>query len=508
MKNGEIKMQNNQLVYQVHEKLPFGKNLLFALQQYLAIIAATMLVPLLADPSGTHLSQSAALIGAAVGTIIYLICTQFKSPVMLGSSFAFLVPLTTAVSFGYFGILLGAVFSSLVYIILALITKKVGVNWINKIMPPIIIGPTVALIGFDLSASAINNLMNTASDPANYNLLSIFVGIVTFVIVIWVSVKGKKKLKMFPFIVGILGGYIIASFFTIIGLLSETPYLQLIDFGVFAKITDFNNWLPNLTFVGLFTEGASQITSFGDILAIFLLFVPISLVSFAEHIADHKNISSIIGSDLFVTPGLHRTLLGDGLGSFVGALFGGCPNTTYGESIGCVALSKNGSTWTIFTACILCIITAFFYPLVLFVASIPSCVIGGICIALYGFISVSGLRMIKDIDLNNSKNLFVISSIFICGIGGLVLKFQALEIPNIACALIVGIIANIILKDRKRKDNNISAKPELLESSETIPETDSTNQIDTNNEEPNMATDSTDTTTQHRDRRSRKRKIT
>ena len=461
-------MQNNQLIYQVHDKLPFWKNLLFALQQYLSIIAATLLVPMLADPSGTLLSQSAALVGASVGTIIYLILTQFKSPVMLGSSFTFLLPLTATITFGYFGILLGALFASLVYIILALIIKKVGSHWINKIMPPIIIGPTVALIGFDLSTSAISNLMNTASDTANYNLVSILVGIITFIVVIWISVKVKKGIRMFPFIIGIIAGYILASIFTIIGILTKTTYLQLVDFSVFGKILDFNNWIPNFTFVGFIVEGTAKIASFKNIITIFILYAPIAMVSFAEHIADHKNISSIIGSDLLENPGLHRTLLGDGLGSFVGAIFGGCPNTTYGESIGCVALSKNGSTWTIFTACILCIITAFIYPIILFVESIPSCVIGGICIALYGFISVSGLRMIKDVDLNDSKNLFVISSIFICGIGGLVLKFSSIEIPNIACALLVGIIANIILKDRKQK-NPISKEPDLLESSETIP---------------------------------------
>ena len=459
-------MEKNDLIYDIPERPPFWRNLLFALQQLLAIIAATMLVPLIADKTGVYLSQSAALIGAGVGTIVYLILTQFKSPVFLGSSFTFITPLANALVFGYFGVLLGALFAGLVYVVLAIIIKLVGSDWLNKIMPPIIIGPTVALIGFDLASSAIANLMNTSNGVENYSLVAILVGILTFFIVIFVSVKGSKTLKMFPFIVGILGGYIIALILTFIGNLTGTKVLQLIDFSPFEKINDFSNWLPNITIIGLFKEGFNTIKSFGDVVTIFVSFAPVALVAFAEHIADHKNIGSIVNRDLMKDPGLHRTLLGDGLGSLVGSVFGGCPNTTYGESIGCVALSKNASTWTILTASIMCIIVAFIYPIVLFVETIPMCVIGGISIALYGFISVSGLRMFKEVDLNDSKNLFVVASIFICGIGGLEIKIGSVLISNIACALIVGILANVILKSKKSA--NISANPEILEGENLI----------------------------------------
>ena len=460
---------NNNLIYDVRDKVPFFKNLLFALQQFMAIITATILVPLIADASGIYLSQSAAMIGAGVGTIIYLILTKFKSPVFLGSSFAFIAPLITAVEFGYFGIFLGALFASCVYIILGLIVKFVGSNWINKIMPPIIIGPVVALIGFDLSSSAIKNVMNTANSSANYSLVAILVGIVTFLVVVLTSVK-SKKLKMYPFIVGILAGYVLSVIFTIFGNIFNVEFLKLIDFSIFKKVGNFNNWLPNITIVGIFKEGTSKITSFANIVKLIVAFVPIALVSFAEHIADHKNLSSIIDRDLLKDPGLHRTLLGDGIGSMFSAVFGGCPHTTYGESIGCVALSKNASTRTILTASVMCIIIAFIYPFIVFIESIPSCVIGGICIALYGFISVSGLRMIKDIDLNESKNLFVVASIFICGIGGLFLKFGDVEIPNIACALIVGIITNVVLNTGKGK-NKISENSSLIEDNKSVPPT-------------------------------------
>lgn len=461
-------MNKNGLIYDVNEKPPFGKNLLFALQQFLAIIAATILVPILSDASGVYLSQSAALIGAGMGTIVYLLFTKFKSPVFLGSSFAFITPLSTAVAYGYFGIILGSVFAALVYVIIALVVKSVGSDWLNKLMPPVIIGPTVALIGLSLSVSAMNNLMNISGDAtsnvtnqpiiggfyqvstaSSYNLLAIAVGIITFLIVVFASVKGNKTMKLFPFVIGVLGGYILAAIITLIGYHAcGSEYCKLINFATFANVADFSNWMPNITFVGMFRDGIT-LNGFADVLTIFVAFAPVALVVFAEHVADHKNISSIIGKDLLEDPGLHRTLLGDGVGSFVGAVFGGCPNTTYGESIGCVAITGNASVWTIFTTAIMCIVIAFFYPVMVFVETIPTCIVGGICIALYGFIAVSGLRMFKHVDLDNSKNLFIVAAIFVTGLGGMYLQFGKVQISSIACALILGIVVNLILKPAK-----------------------------------------------------------
>lgn len=465
-------MNNNGLVYSVNEKPPFGKNLLFAFQQFLAIIAATILVPILANSQALndygvefqHLNQASALIGAGVGTLVYLLFTKFKSPVFLGSSFAFISPLATACAYGYFGIILGSLFAGLVYVIIALLVKIFGSNWINKLMPPVIIGPTVALIGLSLSGSAMNNLMNVAADSTeaviengeaviktitNYNVLAILVGIVSFLIVVIASVKGNKTLKMFPFIIGVLGGYVMATLITLIGYYGfGSEYCQLVNFTPFTTIGT-TSWIPKITIIGAFKGEGNQISSFADVVSVFVAFAPVALVVFAEHVADHKNISSIIGSDLLKEPGLHRTLLGDGVGSFAGALFGGCPNTTYGESIGCVAITGNASVWTILTTAIICIVIAFFYPAVAFVETIPSCVVGGICIALYGFIAVSGLRMFKNVDLDNSKNLFIVASILVCGLGGLKLTFGKVTISSIACALILGIILNVILKPAK-----------------------------------------------------------
>lgn len=457
-------MSKNGLVFDVHERPPFGKNLLFAFQQVLAILAATVLVPILVDGEGRYLSQSAALIGAGVGTIVYLLFTKFKSPVFLGSSFAFIPPLMTGVLYGYCGIILGSIFAGLVYVIIAILIKTLGSNWINKLMPPVIIGPTVALIGLSLAGSAMNNVMGVSASVANYNLLGIVVGLVTFLVTVLVSVKGSKGLKLIPFVMGVLAGYALAALITLFGYeLGGDAYFKLIDFSAFATVFDFNKWMPGITFIGAINELTSGTTllSGASILSIFLAFAPVALVVFAEHVADHKNLGTIIGKDLLKEPGLHRTLLGDGVGSIAGAFFGGCPNTTYGESVGCVAITRNASVSTILITAFMCIVLAFIYPIMVFIQSIPGCVIGGICIALYGFIAVSGLRMFKHVDLDNSKNLFVVAAILIPGIGGLTLNFgmtaggvntftnPLIQISSIACALILGIITNAILRPGK-----------------------------------------------------------
>ena len=210
--------------------------------------------------------------------------------------------------------------------------------------------------------------------------------------------------------------------------------------------------VPEFTFLGMFEEGASKISGIGDVFNVFMLFAPVAFVVLAEHIADHKNLGSVINRDLITDPGLDKTLLGDGLGSVVGAFFGGCPNTTYGESVGCVAITGNASISTIFITAIYCIILSFFQPFVAFVNSIPSCIVGGVCIALYGFIAVSGLKMLQPVDLNDNRNLFVVAAILVCGIGGLELRFGPITISAIATALIVGILVNVLFNRRAAKE--------------------------------------------------------
>ena len=317
-------------------------------------------------------------------------------------------------------------------------------------MPAVVIGPTVSIIGLSLAGNAISDLtqgkvmadsveqvvengtivdkVTQVSTASPY--VALICGLVTLFTVILCSVYGKKMMKLIPFIIGILAGYVAAAIFTAIGIKTNNTALQIIDFSVFSNMKLFA--VPDFTFIEAL-KGTKEIT--GQYVAtIAVAYVPVAFVVFAEHIADHKNLSSIINKDLLEEPGLHRTLLGDGVGSMVGAVFGGCPNTTYGESVGCVAITGNASVVTI-------------------LASIPNCVMGGVCITLYGFIAVSGLKMIQKVNLDENRNLFVVAVILIAGIGGLTINFGSVTLTSIACALILGIITNSILP----KDKEISA---------------------------------------------------
>lgn len=461
------------LIYDVHDKPKFPQMLLFALQQVLAILAATILVPTII---GNGMSQSAALFGAGIGTLVYQLFTKFRSPAFLGSSFAFIGSMFAAfggaasASAGYAGLIIGAVFAGLVYVVIALVVKFVGVEWINKLMPAVVIGPTVALIGLSLAVNAVNDLtvgkvlvektelviengfikpsVSFVSGCSPY--VALICGLVTLFAIFAFSVYGKKMMKLIPFVLGIMVGYIVATIFTVIGYATDNVALQVINFEAFKDVQIFA--IPDFTFVEAI-KGLKDVD--GTLIAtIAVAYIPVAFVVFAEHIADHKNLSSIIDKDLLKDPGLDRTLLGDGVGSIAGAFFGGCPNTTYGESVGCVAITKNASVVTITTAAIMSIVISFFGPFVTFLASIPNCVMGGVCVALYGFIAVSGLKMIQKVDLGKSKNLFVVSAILIPGIGGLSVSFGEITLTTIACALLLGIIANIVLNLKKTEEDN------------------------------------------------------
>ena len=432
------------LIYGIKDKPKFGQMLVFALQQVLAVLAATIAVPAIV---GNGMSASAALFGAGVGTIVYQLLTKFKSPVFLGSSFAFIGSMVAAfagavsASAGFAGLVLGALFAGLVYVVIAAVVKFVGVNWINKLMPPVVIGPTVALIGLSLAGAAVKDVFSYGPQDANGSFImtapiwaSFVCAIVTLLVVIVASTYGKKMIKLIPFIIGILAGYVVAVIFTLCG-------IPVIDFSLFQNMHIFA--VPEFTFLKAL-KGVQEING-SYIATVAVAYVPVAFVVFAEHIADHKNLSTIIDQDLLKEPGLHRTLLGDGVGSFVGAIFGGCPNTTYGESVGCVAITRNASVITITTAAIMCLVISFFGPFVAFLDSIPGCVMGGVCITLYGFIAVSGLKMIQKVDLNQNKNLFVVASILIPGIGGMAMAIGKVTLTAVACALILGIVVNALL---------------------------------------------------------------
>ncbi len=461
------------LAYNTGDRPSFGKLVIFALQQLLAIMAATLVVPVITNGAvekaitedvikwkfTAQMSPAAALFGAGVGTLVYLFFTKKKSPVFLGSSFAFLGSMAAAftgaasMALGYVGLILGAVLAGLVYVVIALIVKVAGVGWINKLMPAVVIGPTVAIIGLSLAGNAIGDLKKANAGGSVYT--AVICGLITLFVTMICSVYGNKGIKLIPFIIGILAGYAVAACLTFIGKQMGTTSLLVTDFSAFdifkpenISIESFIS-IPQFTFVTAF--GAFGEITGPYIATIAVAYVPVAFVVFAEHIADHKNISSIIEKDLLEDPGLSRTLLGDGVGSMAGAFFGGCPNTTYGESIGCVAITGNASVATIFAAAIGAIVISFITPFVAFVNSIPSCVMGGVCMALYGFIAVSGLKMVQKVDLEDNRNLFVVSTILIAGIGGLTLSFGKVTITAVACALILGIFVNFILSAGKGK---------------------------------------------------------
>jgi len=499
------------LIYDVNDKPKFSKLLLFALQQVLAVLAATIAVPTII---GLPTQIPAAILGAGLGTIVYLLFTKFKSPVIISSSFAFLSSLATGLAFGYMGIVLGAIFAGLVYVVIAIIVHFVGTRWINKLMPAVIIGPTVAIIGLSLAGNAVGDLVKASGSGMSYNLIGLLCGLATFFTVVICSVQNKfKNAKLLPFIIGIGVGYALASIFSIFGYAFNNDYLKIVDWSALKnnftniKFTSFldyprigivegikeladgkvsiatlnafisNNGWSN-AFAAYLEQGGLEATyevtntfvnemctatntaaptllNWTGVATCALAFIPVAFVVFAEHIADHANLGTIIDKHLLnEEPGLSRTLLGDGVGSMVGTVFGVCPNTTYGESVGCVAITRNASVRTIITAAIMLIILAFVTPITALLKTIPSCVMGGVCLTLYGFIAVSGLKMFKEVDLNKNKNLFTVAAILITGIGGLVVNIpigvennqvtKVLTLTSIASALILGIVTHAI----------------------------------------------------------------
>lgn len=464
------------LVYGIKDRPSFGKNLVFAFQQMIAIMAATLLVPMIVSGTGLKCDPAAALFGAGAGTIVYLLFTRFKSPVFLGSSFTFLGALSAAATqnYGYWGLIIGVTFAGLVYVVLALIIKLVGSGWIKKLLPHVIIGPILAIIGLSLSGTAGSWMMYNGG--SEYDLWYILVGLVTFISIVVASTKGGKTIRLIPFIVGIGAGLVFAILITCIGLAANVKSMQIVDFTpikeCFSPIR-FRSFFdyPKFTFLEAIRQGKTEALNGAAIGNLAVLFVPIAVVELAQHISDHENLSNIVEKDLLENPGLHNTLLGDGVGSAVGAFFGGCANTTYGESISCVALSKNASTYTILTTAVMCMVISFISPFVALINMVPKCVMGGACIAMYGFISVSGLQMLKDVDLGDHRNLYPVAAILVIGIGGVTLDFgknaltggALVQITALALAMIVGIIVNYITHSGKNNEADVEEeKPDSV----------------------------------------------
>lgn len=415
-------MKNN-LILDVSDVPTPGKWIILALQHVAAMFGATILVPILVNSmAGSEvLTIPVALLTSGCGTIIYIICTKGKSPVYLGSSFAFITPMAVGfASAGTGGVLTGIMAVGILYMLVALIIKIVGKNWLEKMLPPIIVGPMIMIIGLGLAPSAVSQMGLTES----VNLKSIIVILVTFLTTAIVALKGKGFLKLIPFILGILSGYVVSMLFGLVDFtqIKNASYLSVPKFV-----------LPFLSYK----------INFGAIITI----LPVALVTIAEHIGDHTVLGEIIGKDLIKDPGLDRTLLGDGLATFVAGSLGGPANTTYGENTSVVGMTKVASVKVIMLAAIFAIIISFLGKLTAIFSTIPSIVLGSISLLLYGFISVNGLLVIvkNKLDFSKTRNVIICASMLVLGLGGAVLKIGSLSITGMSLAAIVGILLNIFL---------------------------------------------------------------
>ncbi len=424
--------ENNKMLLDVNEKPPILKWILLSLQHVFAMFGATILVPILVNTaSGSEvLSIPVALISSGIGTLIYIICTRGKSPVYLGSSFAFISPMIVGFAkSGKSSVFTAIMAVGLVYVLVALIIKLVGKKWINKLLPPIVVGPMIMIIGLSLAPTAVEEIgLNMETVPWK----NIVVALVAFLTTGVLAVRGKGFLKVIPFLMGMIAGYIASM------ILGMVDYSGIASAKIISK-PDF--YLPFIHYK----------LNFGALLTI----VPIALVTIAEHIGDHKVLSEIIDKDLIEDPGLDNTLMGDGIATFAAGLIGGPANTTYGENTSVVGMTKVASVWVIGLAAVIAIIFGFLGQLTAIISSIPTPVLGGVSILLYGFISVNGLKILiqNKVDFGNTKNVIVASSMLVLGLGGaaisVVTKNINLSISGMSLAAIVGILLNLLIKEEK-----------------------------------------------------------
>lgn len=433
--------QTKKLLLDVNEKPTIAKWIILAIQHVFAMFGATILVPIMVNTAAgeTVLTIPVALVTSGIGTLIYILCTKGRSPVYLGSSFAFIAPLAAAyVKGGISGAMVGVMAVGLVYVIFATIIHFIGKKWIDKLLPPVVIGPMIMIIGLSLAPSAISQVGLGTGTQIDWRCIA--VALITFLTTAVVMVRGKGFLKIIPFLVGIVVGYVSAICF---GLVDFAPVLEAGFFSMPSFIVPFLNYTPNFSAL--------------------LTIVPISLVTIAEHIGDHTALSTIIGKNLLKDPGLDRTLLGDGLATFVAGFLGGPANTTYGENTSVVGMTKVASVWVIGLAAIIAICLGFLGKFTALVSTIPDAVLGGVSLLLYGFISVNGLKVLIEnkIDFGKSKNIVVASTMLVLGLGGAAISIVhgdlSVTISGMSLAAIIGILLNLLLPDEKEDDDN---KPE------------------------------------------------
>lgn len=445
-------MEETKLLLDVNEKPTIGKWIILAIQHVFAMFGATILVPILVNSSaGTEvLTIPVALATSGIGTLIYILCTKGKSPVYLGSSFAFIAPLAAAyLKGGISGAMTGIMVVGLIYVIFATLIHFIGKDWIHKLLPHVVIGPMIMIIGLGLAPNAISQIGLGTDTQIEWK--GVIVALITFLTTAIVMVRGKGFLKIVPFLIGIVVGYIASI---CLGLVDFTPVAEAAFFSMPNFILPFVNYAPNFSAL--------------------LTIAPIALVTMAEHIGDHTALSSIIGKDLLKNPGLDRTLLGDGIATFVAGMLGGPANTTYGENTSVVGMTKVASVWVIGLAAIIAICLAFLGKFTAIISTIPNPVLGGVSLLLYGFISVNGLKVLIEnhIDFGKPKNIVVASTMLVLGLGGAAISIVSgdlsVTISGMSLAAIVGILLNLLLPDEKEKnteEKQTSENKEVAEAS-------------------------------------------
>lgn len=444
-------MEKKKMMYDIDEQPPLGKFIVLALQHVFAMFGATILVPILVNSAAgeTVLTIPVALVTSGIGTLIYILCTKGRSPVYLGSSFAFITPIAAAfMKGGISGAMTGIMAVGLIYVIVAIIIHFIGKDWLDKLLPPIVIGPMIMVIGLGLAPSAISQIGLTSGTSLEWKTL--VVAVVAFLVTALVMTKAKGFFKIIPFLVGIIAGYIMAI---VLGMVDFTPVLEAKFFSMPDFIIPFVDY--KISFAALLT------------------IAPIALVTMCEHIGDHTALSQIIGKDLIKDPGLDRTLMGDGIATFVAGALGGPANTTYGENTSVVGMTKVASVKVIGLAAIIAILIGFLGKFTALVSTIPDAVLGGVSLLLYGFIAINGLKVLieKQINFEISKNIVVASSMLVLGLGGAAISIATgdlnITISGMSLASIVGILLNLLLPDEvgyeqevvnKKKNNIIEGK--------------------------------------------------
>lgn len=423
------------MLYNINDKLPLRRLLVAALQQVIACFVATILIPQICG-----IPIAPAMVGAGIGTLIYQLFTRGQSPMFISSSGAFVAAIIGALTIGtapnFTAVAIGGLIVGIIYCVIGVIINKSGTEWINRIMPPVVIGPIVMVIGLNL-ATFIPTYFQV---NGQYSLIGLFLGMLTLGITALISHYGKGFIRNLPFLFSILIVYGIAALLTVCG-------LPIIDFNVFSNVKILQ--VPDFAFFHI-NFSNFELSWIPQIL---LLFAPLSLVCIAEHISDHKALSAVIGTDLTQNPGVGHTLIGDGVASTIGGITCGLMNTSYGESVGTTGFSRICSKYVITLAAVIMGLAGFFGPLQAFLVSIPSSIFGGCAAVLYGYITLSGIRTIKDnkIDLGNNKNVTIIASVLTLGVSGVVCDFGIVSIGTTALAMIVGIILNLMLKDTKKE---------------------------------------------------------